>query len=351
MTTVDLVTFAARNAAIRRRAVKEAEDFIRAHIWALEEAAVNTLYRIYEQAYREMARELVEVWQQYVSGETWSATDIYFRRRTEALLAQLEAEAERLMQAAFDESLRAAVMGWQADYYGGAWQLEQAWRAGEALDLPFLPVEAIRAQILAPYAGSTFLDRFENARDEFERLIRKALVESQIRGESIYQAQVRLAKALGIDIGRLTKAAREANQGFFAKTELIARTEILRASNLGALEIYEQNADILDGWEWTATLDERTCPICGALDGQVFRFTSPQSPPPTGSHPRCRCTPTPVLKNQVLEQKIVGKRETYREWAERRGVTIAQDGGTLYFRAAPAPVSPSAAAKAAAGLY
>ena len=174
-------------------------------------------------------------------------------------------------------------------------------------------------------------------------------MESQALGETIYQAQLRLARALGINIGRRTPAARAANQGLFYKTEMIARTEILRSSNLGALAVYEQNRDVLDGWRWASSRDERVCPICGALDGQQFAFDSPQSPPPTGSHPNCRCSVTPVLKDSALEQAIIGPRETYEEWAAARGITITNDGGVLRFeRGVPAPKSPSIAARQAA---
>jgi len=352
MALPDLVTVIARNSAIRARTIQEAEAYIRSRLWALEELAVNELYAIYREAFERMASRLRSVAAQYGAGETWSASDLAFRTRTEAVLAQIGSELESLNSAAMDAALRASVRGYQAGYYGGAWQLEEGLRTGLPLEIPILPTDAIRAAILEPYIGLTFVDRFLDARGEFERIVRRAMVESQIEGESIYQAQVRLARALGVDISRRTAAARAANQAYFYRTELIARTEILRASNNGALAIYERNQDVLRGWQWTATKDERTCPICGALDGQIFRFGSQHLPPPTGSHPRCRCTPTPVLINSALEERIVGARQTYREWAAARGITIAQDGGVLYFRSTPPPKSPSAgAAKTAPHLY
>src|SRR3990172_6184431 len=170
--------------------------------------------------------------------------------------------------------------------------------------MPRLPTEAIRAQLLLPYEGGTFLTRFEDARDEFVTRIRRSLIQSQINGESIRDAQKRIAEALGIDIGRRTKAARQANEGLFAKTEMIARTEILRASNLGANAIYRANNDILEGWIWLLTKDEDTCQVCIDLndDDHVYEFGE-IGLPPDESHPVCRCTPLPVFKDRALEQK------------------------------------------------
>src|SRR3990172_6387969 len=216
----DPITVVARNSAIRSRAIQETEAYIRSRLWALEELAVNELYAIYRDSFERMAGRLRSV----------------------------------------------------AAQYGAGWQLEEGLRNGLPLEIPILPTDAIRAAILEPYVGLTFVDRFLDARAEFERALRRALVESQIEGESIYLAQKRLADALGVEIGRRTAAARAANNAYFYRTELIARTEILRASNNGALAIYERNQDVLKGWSWTASRDERVCPVCGALDGQVFRF-------------------------------------------------------------------------------
>jgi len=46
--------------------------------------------------------------------------------------------------------------------------------------------------------------------------------------------------------------------------------------------------DEVSEWIWSAVLDERTCPICTPLDGQVeeSRDDFPYSPP---VHPNCRC--------------------------------------------------------------
>lgn len=343
--TLDAVTAAARNRAIRERAIQEAEAFVRSHIFALEDAAINTLGDLYLDAYREMAQALSAIAAQYGAGEVWSASDVLFRQRTESLMQAIAADVARLTDVSAAQMMDATVRGYLAGYYGSGWTVDMGLRNGlNAASLPMLPVEAVRAAILEPYLGSTFLDRFLNARDEFILTIRRSIVESQIRGESIYQATRRLAQAMGIEGGDVAS--------LLNRIETIARTEILRASNEGALTIYEANQDVLRGWEWKATLDERTCPICGALDGQVFAFGSQQSVPPSGSHPRCRCTAMPVLINSALEAKIVGPRKTYRDWAQERGVGIAQSGGALYFTGKRPPKSETAAvAKAAPNLY
>src|SRR3972149_8191976 len=89
MALPDLVTTIARNSAPRARPIQEAEAYIRSRLWALEESAVNELYAIYRDSFERMAGRLRNVATQYGAGETWSASDLAFRTRTEAALAQI----------------------------------------------------------------------------------------------------------------------------------------------------------------------------------------------------------------------------------------------------------------------
>jgi SPP1 gp7 family putative phage head morphogenesis protein len=72
---------------------------------------------------------------------------------------------------------------------------------------------------------------------------------------------------------------------------LITRTEIMRASNTGLMELYKRNDDALQGVTYLATLDLRTCSVCGSFDGNVYKWGEPR--PSLPIHPRCRCTYAP----------------------------------------------------------
>ena len=84
------------------------------------------------------------------------------------------------------------------------------------------------------------------------------------------------------------------------RTETIARTEVMTALNRGKLAgwLQAQEKGLLDPWatkKWLTPFDERTCPICGAVNGQEvllnksfqLRASERMMPP---AHPRCRCT-------------------------------------------------------------
>lgn len=95
------------------------------------------------------------------------------------------------------------------------------------------------------------------------------------------------------------------------RTENIARTETIAASNEGQRQLWQQS--IAAGWlpqnarrTWITTDDDRLCPVCEDMDGQVVlvaeNFETPEGESVSGppAHPSCRCaqgiTDEPVNK-------------------------------------------------------
>lgn len=85
-----------------------------------------------------------------------------------------------------------------------------------------------------------------------------------------------------------------------ARAELIASTEVTRGYAEGQ-QIAYQESGIVSQWEFRNSEDERVCPICGPLGGEVAPLGEGWRHPdgtiyklPT--HPRCRCWAVPVIE-------------------------------------------------------
>ena len=89
------------------------------------------------------------------------------------------------------------------------------------------------------------------------------------------------------DVGRVTAA----------RAEAVARTESMRAYNMGALVGMRETEGFVQGVRFSAILDERTSRMCRMRDGMTFRLDDPRlagnSPP---LHPNCRSVLVPVTE-------------------------------------------------------
>jgi SPP1 gp7 family putative phage head morphogenesis protein len=73
----------------------------------------------------------------------------------------------------------------------------------------------------------------------------------------------------------------------------IARTEMLDANRASSMASMRANEDILEGWQWLAELDDRTCPSCWSKHGEVFPMTIPGP----DDHQQGRCTSLPATRS------------------------------------------------------
>lgn len=303
-------------------ALRQAEEWVRRNIDKLDRAEMGWLYEQYKTVYARILTHMSEVY------DSDGKPRLVMRAQ---LLEQIEREMLSLYSQIVAHEDQVFVDAYKRGLYGRAWALDMATRDDIVISMPqMLPNEAIRALLLGQYYGKPWHTDLGYNFEEYVARIKSSLTQSMIQGEGMAAAQRRLKNELGIVTdrrrGKVGSPERAAFRRNFYRTALITRTEIMRASNLGALAVYEENQDILRGWEWAATRDERTCKICGGnLDGNVYKFGDPQIPPPMGSHSGCRCTPLPVLIDTALQDRVAGIRVTYAQWRAQH--PIADDGG------------------------
>ena len=109
------------------------------------------------------------------------------------------------------------------------------------------------------------------------------------------------------DLGEVVKdkeSFRNAGSKVFSKAqyrmEVIARTEVLRAHNLGKLKFHQ--AVGIQRLEWFTMGDERMCPTCGSLDGKQFPIDEFPAQP---AHPQCRCGHNPAWPLVICGQGLL----------------------------------------------
>lgn len=148
------------------------------------------------------------------------------------------------------------------------------------------PDAAVALAVAAPIGGTVWHTRLATDLLAVEGELQTAISQALAVGASMPRA-ARLIKALGVA------------ETYRGRWVAIARTEIQRVANAVALDSYQRNTDVISAVQVLATLDSRTCPICGAQHDKVYPLVGgvPQGleriPP---FHPRCRCFLAPVVR-------------------------------------------------------
>lgn len=151
--------------------------------------------------------------------------------------------------------------------------------------------------------------RLAEARDELpnlqlDRIVRRTAqqITSQLRpltaeATDAVVDQLVLGAARGQNPRRVAAQMLQQVQGQFngglSRALVIARTEGLDAHRDAARTMQSRNSDVLEGWQWLAELNTRTCPACWSQHGSKH----PLDERGPGGHQQCRCTRTPLTKS------------------------------------------------------
>lgn len=156
-----------------------------------------------------------------------------------------------------------------------------------------------------PIGGGIWTDRLATDIVAVHDSLQSTIATMTARGASMTEIAREIARTTGLV------------ENYRGRFVAIARTETQRVANTVALESYRQNADVLDGVQWLATLDTRTCVLCAPRHGRVYplqggRPVGLDQPPPL--HPRCRCFLSPVVKGLDPAPEM-----TFDAWLRRKG--------------------------------
>lgn len=247
------------------------------------------------------------------------------RERTEAMLREVDGIMREVLArytgevtaglrelAAYEAQFVAGALA-EHGYRANVPAIAQLWAAASSE-----PLMAGKGQLLAG-----FIENWTVAeRERVTGAIRLAVAE----GQTVQQAvtAIRGTKARNYQDGILSITNRNAGA--------VVRTGIAHVTAAARHETFNANTDILAGYMWSATLDQRTSSVCRSLDGRIFQFGKGPMPP---AHVNCRSSTTPVLKGEWAALTRGAKRasqdgpvdatETYYSWLQRQSASFQDE--------------------------
>lgn len=138
--------------------------------------------------------------------------------------------------------------------------------------------------------GGTLLDSALTGMTDYQRNTLTGIIRqgySQGLGMDEIIRQVRGTQANKYKDGALSLLGRNA--------DAVVRTAVQHVAETVKQEIYAENDDLVEGYKWVSTLDNRTSTICRSLDGKEFRGVKSPKPP---AHINCRSSTIPLLSKE-----------------------------------------------------
>ena len=173
--------------------------------------------------------------------------------------------------------------------------------------------------------------------ERFSQVVRNGLltgettpsIAKRLVGRLQFGEQARTARQLAAAGGELTAVADN-------QIMSLVRTSINQVANSASMAVYEANQDVTKKYQYIATLDSLTSPICRALDGQKFEYGKGPMPP---QHFGCRSKVVAVIdykglgfpelesefETRASEGGQVPANTTYGQWLKDQPLKTQQD--------------------------
>jgi len=157
--------------------------------------------------------------------------------------------------------------------------------------------------------GETVNKAFRGIAASSQEKLALAIRSGVFSGETSQQIARRLVGDLNFaDFGPLSVKQLAASGGELTKLanhqiQTIVRTSVNQVQNQASQAVYAANSKVAPKYEYVATLDSKTTPICQRLDGQQFEYNKGPTPP---QHFNCRSTTVPIVDFDGLQEKYPG---------------------------------------------
>ena len=152
--------------------------------------------------------------------------------------------------------------------------------------------------------GETVEKAFRGIATRQQEGLARTIRQGVFSGESTQQIASRMIGRLEFgqrgSVRQIAQAGGEMTKLANHQIQTIVRTSVNQVQNQASQAVYAANSKVAPKYEYVATLDSRTSPICKRLDGRKFEYNKGPTPP---QHFNCRSTTVPVIDYSGLQKK------------------------------------------------
>lgn len=259
-------------------------------------AAYEPIEKELERAYRDLAAKIQKA---KAAGEEFSPSWLYRELRLKLLLEQVREQIERFgrMAGPIVEREQAAAIRIAAEETSDVLRVIKP-------DIPIDIGTTLHHRLVEDAVG--MMGDGSPIHDYYKTNLAPAVAE-KIKSEVIR------AVAIGTDTRAVARRLAEVGGITRRRALTMARTETNRVRRETKRAIYEEKGTVT-AWEWVATHSPRTCVVCLAQDGKVFKLSAPFP-----QHTNCRCDIIPVIDGVDLPKRTLGS-----EWFAKQPADVQE---------------------------
>ena len=233
--------------------------------------------------------------------------------KLEEISANIRHEIEKLSKD-FEKELETKLTEvYEDSYYKPLYDIDRS--IGLGADFTALGKRTVEKAIRTNWLDDNFSGRIWKNKTALITQLNQILPQEFVRGRGPKEVAKDLAKRLDVS---------------YSSAVRLARTEMNHISNQATMDAYK-DSQVLEKYEYLATLDSRTSDICREMDGKVFNLSQAQTGvnlPPL--HPHCRSTTIPWFSEEEMadyQESRLAKDEdgnyvlldktTYEHWVDK----------------------------------
>jgi SPP1 gp7 family putative phage head morphogenesis protein len=151
-------------------------------------------------------------------------------------------------------------------------------------------------RIYAKWLDSNFITRIWKNKDDLQQNIMKEIQTNIVANKNSKERHEQFSKVINKS---------------YNKTLMLAGAETTNAMNLANIDSYKHHT--VEKYQYVAVMNEKTCPVCGKLNGKVFKISEAiigVNYPLI--HPNCRCTTLPYIEYSEDSTTI-----NYSDWLKK----------------------------------
>lgn len=293
----------------------------------------SSIIKLYGTALYEIRKILKELYDKYsVDGKLTNAQMTKYNR-LKSVQDQVEGILEKKLKEVDSLTRTLTKEQYQEAFYRHAYAIDQA--GGMSLNWGLVPEEAVEEAMKSPFSKLSSSKALRESRTATVEKIRQEIGLSIIRGDSYEVLGNRIDSILGITISG--NKATHTGKGASYRSLMVARTEgqrvLVDGHEKATAEAREMGCDIETIWD--ATLDGRTRPSHGALDGkpkddpdkgwlvpEIGWVSAPLHSGVASFDINCRCRTRDQVRGYPPQERYVrgdGTKpyETYDQWMGR----------------------------------